>query len=89
MKYVEQQASCELSLPFRCDCKMLYLQTKLLYIVFFLQCQNVQDNCQSRTIRVETRVVLIVFDGVLLHVRVYTATVAQHESGSRKALLGQ
>jgi hypothetical protein len=34
----------------------------------------------------QTSVVLIVFDGVLCEVLNYTVTVAQHESGTRKAI---
>ena len=36
---------------------------------------------------VETSVIIIVFNGVLCEVCVYTGTVALQESGTRKALL--
>jgi hypothetical protein len=89
LKYVEQQVSSELSLPISLRLQNAIFTDKIVVYCVFPAMSKRPRQLPSRTIRVETRVVLIVFDGVLLHVRVYTATVAQHESGSRKALLGQ
>ena len=41
-----------------------------MHIVFMLQCQKVQNNCQIA----ETRVILIVCNGILYHVCPYTLT---------------
>ena len=49
----------------------------------YLAMLKAQNNCFTRA---ETSIVLIVFDGVLCEVLNYTVTVAQHESGIRKAI---
>ena len=63
------------------------------YIVFILQCQKVQNNCQILLKRTETGVVLIIFTGVLSCQCSYCfcfLPLALHESGTcaRKVLLG-
>ena len=62
----------------------------MTYIVFILQCQKAQKNCQI-LYRIETSIVLIVSDGVLcdvsaLYCMLPFLTIAQHESGSRKTI---
>ena len=57
-----------------------YIYRQCTYIVFILQCQKVQNNCYIALKKAETRVPLIVFNGVFFNVRIYTVTICYRSS---------
>ena len=83
-KRVEKQASSELFCPV-----LPHVQANLMFsdnvCMLCLSCKS-QKHLPNGLKRAETSVVLIVFDGVLCEICVYTVTVSQHESGTRRTI---
>jgi hypothetical protein len=48
-----------------------------MYIVFILQCEKVQNHCQSLVERAETNIILIIFKCVLYHDHPYMNQVPE------------